>query len=118
MIIMPAKKPIHHKKTTDAHHHQHVRLHRSKKKHQATLIDKLVYIAGPLTPVAIAPTAYAVWFGDAARGIELSTWVILSCTSLVMACYAVSHRARPLVLTYIPLFLLNISVVVGVLVKT
>lgn len=107
-----------HKKCTDAQHHQHIRLKRIGKFHvEATWIDKLVYIAGPMIPVAIMPTAYAVWFADGADGIALPTWFILSGTSFVMAVYAVVHREKPLIMTYIPLFFLNLSVVIGVLAK-
>lgn len=81
------------------------------------LIDKLVYIAGPMIPVAIVPTAYTVWVNDAIEGIALPTWIILSCTSLIMSFYALVHKEKPLLYTYIPLFFLNLSVVVGVLVK-
>ena len=117
---MPTKKSHKHKLIgcTDAHQHQHVRLKRQHiKKSSVTLIDKLVYIAGPMIPVAILPTAYAVWFADGAEGIALPTWIILSCTSFVMSIYAVVHKERPLVLTYIPLFFLNVSVVVGALIR-
>jgi len=114
--INMAKKQKKH--TTDVHHHQHIRKHRTTIAFDATLIDKLVFIAGPLTPIAIAPTAYNVWFGDAAAGTTLSTWLILSCTSFVMASYALRHHALALVLTYIPLFMLNVAVVIGVLVKS
>lgn len=117
---MPTNKSHKHTKlrSTDAHHHQHIRLKRqATKKSKATIVDRLVYIAGPMIPVAILPTAYAVWFADGADGIALPTWIILSCTSFVMSIYAVVHKEKPLVLTYIPLFFLNISVVVGSLIR-
>ena len=112
--IMPRKKKP---KFTDVQHHQHARKRVDLRKFEATLIDRLVFIAGPMIPIAIAPTAYDVWFSDGAEGVTLTTWMILSCTSLVMAWYAVLHKEKALVLTYIPLFFLNLSVVVGVLVQ-
>ena len=105
------------KKYTDALH-----LARSKKNTQLhdvqlKVFDKLVFIAGPMIPVAIAPTSYNVWVNGQTDGISMLTWCTLSATSFVMACYALLHRDKVLILTYTPLFLLNLSVVIGYLVK-
>ncbi len=106
-------------KSTDAHHHQHLRKRLTiSKKFKIGFVDKLVYVAGPLIPIAIAPTAYHVWANDQVQGLVLPTWSILLFTSFSMSLYAVVHKARPLVLTYVPLTLLNAAVVVGILVKS
>jgi uncharacterized protein with PQ loop repeat len=89
----------------------------SSRKFQLSIVDKLVYIAGPMIPVAIVPTTYAVWVQGQVEGVALTTWVILSVTSFIMAIYALLHREKALILTYIPLFFLNSSVVVGVLLQ-
>lgn len=106
-----AKKKVFH--FTEVLHHQHVRKRINLRKFEATLIDRLVFIAGPLIPIAIVPTVYNVWVHGATDGIALPTWIILSCTSFVMANYAILHRDKLLLVTYIPLFLLNVSVVIG-----
>ena len=112
------KKHIHTKNCTDAVHHQHMRTRMKSRKFQLSIVDKLVFVAGPMIPVAIIPTAYAVWIQNQVEGIALPTWIILSMTSIIMAIYAILHREKALILTYIPLFFLNISVVIGVLLKT
>jgi hypothetical protein len=106
------------KKCTDVAHHQHMRSRIRSRKFQLGIVDRLVFIAGPMIPVAIIPTAYAVWGQNQIDGIALPTWIILSITSLTMAAYSVVHREKALILTYIPLFFLNSSVVIGVLLKT
>jgi uncharacterized protein with PQ loop repeat len=111
------KKHIHTKNCTHVQHHQHVRKNRSKKSFKLTFVDRLVYVAGPMIPVAIVPQAYSVWVNGQTDGVALPTWIILSITSLSMASYAVVHREKPLIYTYIPLFFLNSSVVIGVLIK-
>ena len=117
---MPKKKPHNHTKNcTDAVHHQHLRKRFADvKKYEISLIDRLVFIAGPMIPVAIAPTAYNVWVNEQVEGVSLITWSILSVTSFIMANYAYIHREKVLMLTYTPLFLLNVSVVLGVLVNS
>jgi len=113
-----SKKRKHTKNCTDAVHHQHMRSRLTSRKFQLSIIDRLVFVAGPMIPVAIVPTAYAVWIQGQVEGIALPTWIILSATSLTMAVYALLHREKALILTYIPLFFLNSSVVFGVLLKT
>jgi hypothetical protein len=109
------KKYIH---FTDAQHHQHARKRVSFKRFEVSLIDRLVFIAGPMIPVAIAPTAYNVWINSEVAGISLLTWGTLSCTSLVMASYAFIHKEKALIMTYVPLFFLNVAIVIGVLTKS
>lgn len=111
-------KHIHTKNCTDVQHHLHMRKRMSLKKFELGLIDRLVFIAGPLIPIAIAPTVYTVWFKEEVSGISLITWGTLSFTSSVMASYALMHREKVLIITYIPLFILNTLVVIGVLAKT
>jgi uncharacterized protein with PQ loop repeat len=112
-----SKTPKHTKHCTDAQHHLHMRRRLASRKFQLTIIDRLVFVAGPMIPVAIIPTAYAVWGQNETGGIALPTWIILSITSFIMSLYALLHREKALIYTYIPLFFLNLSVVVGVLLK-
>ena len=115
---MAKKKHIHTKNCTDAVHHQHMRKRiADAKKFEISLIDRLVFIAGPLIPIAIAPTAYNVWINKEIAGVSLITWGTLTVTSFIMANYALIHKEKALILTYIPLFLLNVTVVVGVLIN-
>ncbi len=102
-------------KCTEAQHHQHVRKRLLSKKFERTFVDKLIFVAGPMIPVAIVPQVYSVWVDKQIDGVALPTWIILSFTSLSMTLYALVHREKALIITYIPLFLLNIAVVVGVL---
>ena len=105
-------------KCTNVRHHQHMRKRLSSRRFQLSLVDKLVYVAGPMIPVAIIPQVYSVWVLEEVQGVALVTWIILSITSFSMGIYAAVHREKPLIMTYVPLFLLNISVVIGVILKT
>lgn len=104
------------KNTTQAEHHMHVRkrIHLRELKDYG-IIDHLVYIAGPLIPIAIIPQALTVWVQKETAGTSIITWIILCFTSFVMACYALKHKEKPLILTYVPLFVLNVMVVIGLI---
>ncbi len=104
------------KRVTQAEHHLHLR----KRFHLRDLkdysfIDHLVYIAGPMVPIAILPQVLTVWVNRETAGVPLLTWIVLSFTSVIMAAYAIKHKVKPLIITYIPLFFLNIAVVIGIL---
>lgn len=113
---MGKKQKIH--KSTQVEHHQHLKKRQYGKNFKRTFVDRMVYVAGPMIPIAIIPQAYSVWFQGKAEGAIIHTWAILSVASLSMATYAIVHREKPLIMTYIPLFLLELSVVIGILVKT
>ena len=112
------KKHKNKKSCTDEQHHQHIRKRLAKKNLKISVVDHLVYVAGPMIPVAVAPQAYAVWVNGNVENVVLPTWVIFSFTSLAMTIYAFVHKEKPLILTYVPLLLLNVAVVVRVVVKT
>lgn len=78
------------------------------------LIDRIVLIAGPMTPLAIAPTAYQVAVDGQTAGINLLTWGTLLFSSVIMSLYALSNKDTALTLTYIPLMLLNAVIVIAV----
>ncbi len=105
---------------SQAEHHLHVRRRREpfpSKQAFKRLIDRMVFVAGPLIPIAIAPTAYEAIVKNETEGINLITWGTLTVTSAIMAIYACIHREWPLILTYIPLFVLNAVIVLGVVLK-
>lgn len=104
-------------RSTQAEHHIHQRkrIHLEQLKDYHVL-DHLVYFAGPLIPIAILPQVHKVWVERQTEGTYLVTWVMLSFAATVMALYAIKHREWPLMLTYIPLVVLDLAVVIGLLV--
>lgn len=104
------------KKTTQAEHHLSLR-RRVEQDVNLNFIDKLVIFVGPLIPVAAAIQAYDIWVTGNVEGVSLATWSLLTVTSFAMALYGIHHHEKPLILTYIPLFLVNILIVAGILTK-
>ncbi len=100
-------------------YHKHLRKrHLNGKDKEITFADRLVTITGPLIPIATIPQAYSIWVNGQVGGVSIITWSIFSLTSLSMAIYAIIHREKPLMLTYLPLIVLNVVVVIGILVKS
>ena len=112
MLEAMSKRP----RISQADHHVQVRKLEAfpSKKGFKRFIDHLVFIAGPMIPLAIAPTAYEVVVQGQQEGINLITWGTLCFTSAVMAAYGYLHKELPLILTYTPLLVLNAAIVIAV----
>ena len=81
-----------------------------------SFIDHIVVFSGPIIPIAIFIQAYSVWVLEQTAGLSVITWSLLLIASFTMAIYAVYHRTRPLIVTYVPLTIANGLVVLGILI--
>lgn len=100
-------------KLTVAEHHMHARTHHSKSR--LSFIDKVIIFSGPLVPIAVFIQAYNVWILNKREGLSIVTWVLMLFASATLATYAIHHRTKSLMLTYIPLVVANALVVCGIL---
>lgn len=91
----------------------HVR-HFGKKKDKA--VHWLVYIAGIAAPIITIPQLLKVWVDGDATGVSLFTWAAYTIIAAVFAIYGFAHRDKPLIITYVPLTIVDILVVVGLLI--
>ncbi len=100
-------------KCTQVEHHMSVRTKIGSSKF--SLIDHLIIFTGPLIPLAVSFQAYNVWIEGKTDGLSIVTWSILLFSSFTMAIYALKHKTKPLIITYIPLVIANLLVVLGIL---
>lgn len=100
-------------KCTQAEHHLSLRQRAGHV--NFNFIDRLIVFSGPLIPIAVFVQAYNVWVLDKVDGLSIITWSLMLFASSTMAIYAVHHRTKPLMLTYIPLVVANGLVVSGIL---
>lgn len=101
-------------KCTVADHH--ISLRRRSSDTRVSFIDHLIVFSGPLIPIAVFIQAYDVWILGRVEGLSALTWSILTFAAGAMAAYAIYHRMKPLVMTYVPLVVADMLVVVGVVV--
>jgi hypothetical protein len=100
---------------TQAEHHFIMRL--KERKLNISLIDRIVIFSGPLIPIAISFQAYDVWFRGGPEGLSLVTWSLLLFSSVTMALYALYHKATPLMITYLPLVMANLLIVIAIIMR-
>jgi len=108
---MKTKSPI--DKCTQVEHYISMR-RRSGQVH-VEFVDRVIVFSGPLIPLAVFIQAYSVWILDKGQGLSIVTWSLMLFASSTMATYAIKHRTKPLMMTYIPLVVANALVVCGII---
>jgi hypothetical protein len=101
-------------RSTQAEHH--ISLRKRAGHLNFGFIDHLIVFTGPLIPIAVFAQSYNVWILGKSEGLSVFTWTLMSFASITMATYALYHRTKPLMFTYIPLVVANLSVVVGIII--
>ncbi len=77
--------------------------------------DYLVYFFMVATPLFEIPQAYTIYTTRSAESVSLATWAFFFIASLVWAVYAVREKLMPVLVTSVLYFVIEGSVVVGIL---
>jgi len=78
-------------------------------------LDKLTTIVGVCMPIVTIPQLYTVLTADNLHGVSLITWSFYMIQAGIFAVFGVKHKEKPLVVTYIPLFIIELGIVLGLL---
>jgi MtN3 and saliva related transmembrane protein len=93
--------------------------HQAKKRRPGkklfSFADRLIYIAAIVSPLALIPQITKIFTTHEVGGLSLTTWIILSVINIVWLTYGINHRERPIILTNLLSFALNIITVAGIL---
>lgn len=76
----------------------------------------LVYIAGIAAPIITIPQLLKIWVDGDTTGISLFTWAAFTVIAAVFAIYGFAHKDRPLIITYVPLTIVDVFIVIGLLI--
>lgn len=79
-------------------------------------IDKLVYVAGILSPLFTLPQVYKIWINKSAYDISLITWIIYLFVSITWLLYGISHKEKPIIVLNLGLTTVNLLVVIGAII--
>jgi len=89
--------------------------YRPKKKKEKKVLDKLIYPIGLISPVMTIPQLADVWL-QKDGGVSIATWASYAFVSFFWILYGLHHREKPIVLINCLLFILDASIVYGVLI--
>ncbi|HEX5797275.1 MAG TPA: hypothetical protein VFX86_02700 [Candidatus Saccharimonadales bacterium] len=85
------------------------------KKHKNKNLDQLTYFIGFMIPILTIPQTYNVIISKQTLGVSLATWSFYLFASLLFAWFGIVHKEKLLIITYVPLAILEILIVVGLI---
>lgn len=87
---------------------------KSKKK-VSHVLDTIIYPLAFISPIMTIPQLTDVWVEKSVSGVSLPTWAAYATVSAVWFIYGTSHKEKPIIISSISLFILQSSIVIGVL---
>ncbi|PIR75552.1 MAG: hypothetical protein COU34_02180, partial [Candidatus Magasanikbacteria bacterium CG10_big_fil_rev_8_21_14_0_10_43_9] len=108
------------------HIHKRKRVHAKaslKKKYQpyphpkafVSMMDHAVYGVSILAPIAGSTQAIKIWVEQTAAGVSLTMFAFSVIANIFLLTYGVIHKAIPIVIMYSLWFIVNTSIVAGIL---
>ena len=76
-------------------------------------LDRATLIIGICMPLVTLPQLYDVFHSNNLQGVSLVTWSFYTVQAGLFAVFGIKHKEKPLVITYIPLFFIELGIVVG-----
>lgn len=89
-----------------------------KQKTKNAQIDKITTVIGLGLPIVTLPQLYAVLTSDDISGVSVITWGYFTIQAAIFALFSIKHKEKPLVMTYIPLLVIQAGIVVTLIVRT
>ena len=83
------------------------------KKH--TLLNILVNVAAVVHPLTALPQVFAIYTTQIVTGISLLTWVGFMLIGLIFLAYGCVHRLRPIIVTQVLWFVVDLLVIIGII---
>ena len=78
-------------------------------------LDKITLVVGLCVPVVTLPQLYTVLTANNLQGVSLYTWSFYSLQAALFAYFGIKHSEKPLIFTYIPLFIVQFAIVLTLL---
>ena len=81
-------------------------------------LDKLTTIIGIGMPLVTLPQLYDVLTAPHLEGVSIVTWSFFTLQAGIFAIFSIKHKEKPLVITYIPLFFIELGIVITLLARS
>ena len=101
------------------HLHIRKRIHLKKEKYPhpnkfKRYYDKLMYLVAILVPIMNLPQVYKIWHYRDASGVSLISWFSFFAFSVLWLGYGILHKAKPLIVMYSFLIIVQFLIVFGI----
>lgn len=91
--------------------------HRKSRKKITTVMDKVVYFFSACGILILVPQLVQIWVHHNTSGVSLVTWSGFTMGTLFWLLYGIIHGERPLIAANLAAFIVNVSIVVGIMVN-
>jgi uncharacterized protein with PQ loop repeat len=81
----------------------------------ARLVDEGGYIFGIAGPLFSIPQLYAIWSTQNADGVSLFSWSAFTLGALFWIFYGIMHKEKPIIISQILWFFLQLGIVIGII---
>lgn len=85
------------------------------KKQKRTAVEDFTYVVAFIGPIMTIPQVTKIWLDGKVDGVSPLTWGTYTLLAVFWILYGVAHKEKPIILTNILYFLVNTSIVLGVL---
>ena len=76
-------------------------------------LDRLTMLIGICMPIVTLPQLFIVLTSHDLHGVSLVTWAFYTLQAGIFAMFGIKHKEKPLIVTYIPLFIIELGIVIG-----
>jgi len=90
-------------------------IHHIKKPKQKTALDYVLYFFVFTTPLFELPQAYIIYSRQDASDVSVLTWAYFAVSSIAWFTYGVRHRIWPIIFAYSLYFVIETSIVIGII---
>jgi uncharacterized protein with PQ loop repeat len=102
-------------------HHIHKRKRANSQKLKAyphpnkwiNFLDKFLVVVACITPMVTIPQIYSIYWLHQAAGVSAVTWFLFCVGNIPWLLYGIVHKAKPIVLSSIIWFVVNLTVAIG-----
>lgn len=88
-----------------------------KAKNDTKSIDRWTMIIGLCVPFVTLPQLYTAITASSIEGVSLLTWSFYSLQAGIFAIFGFSHKSKPLIYTYVPLFMVQFCIVITIIIR-
>ena len=79
-------------------------------------LDKIIYVVGVLGPIMTLPQLFKIWVEKDASGVSLFSWSGYLMTASIWLVYAIVHKEKPLIITYISWIIVEVFLIIGIVI--
>ncbi|HEY5442155.1 MAG TPA: hypothetical protein VIJ68_01305 [Candidatus Saccharimonadales bacterium] len=80
-------------------------------------LDKATMVIGLCMPLVTLPQLFTVWHAKSLAGVSLITWAFYTLQCGIFSVFGIKHKEKPLIFTYIPLFIIELGIVIGLVIR-